>query len=116
MPVTEIPEEVIVGWIAHELGHIMDYEQRSNAGIIIFGYHYLFSSKYVKEAERVADTYAVERGLGKYLIATKRFILDHAEIPQVYKNKITRLYLSPDMIVELVKKLEEKKQKEAAQA
>lgn len=115
MAVTEIPEEVMVGWIAHELGHIMDYEQRSNAGIISFGYRYLFSSKYVKVAERVADTYAVERGLGKYLIATKRFILDHAEIPQVYKNKITRLYLSPDVIVELVKKLEEKKQKEATQ-
>jgi len=116
MPVTEIPEEVMVGWIAHELGHIMDYEQRSNTGIISFGYRYLFSSKYVKEAERVADTYAVERGLGKHLIATKRFILDHAEIPQAYKNKITRLYLSPDVIVELVKKLEEKKQKEVAQA
>lgn len=111
MPITEIPEEVMVGWIGHELGHILDYEHRSNAGIVSFGYRYLFSPAYVKEAERAADTYAVERGLGKYIIATKRFILDHAEIPQAYKNKIARLYLSPDVIVEQVKKLEEKKQK-----
>lgn len=114
MPITQIPEVVMVGWIAHELGHIMDYEHRSNAGITLFGYRYLFSPAYVKEAERVADTYAVERGLGEYIIATKRFILDHAQIPQAYKNKIARLYLSPDVIVELVKKLEEKKQKATA--
>jgi hypothetical protein len=110
MPITKIPDEVMIGWIGHELGHILDYEQRSNTGIISFGYQYLFSPTYVKEAERVADTYAVERGLGSYIIATKRFILDHAELPQSYKNKIARLYLSPDVIVELVKKLEEKEQ------
>ena len=109
MPITEIPEMVMVGWIAHELGHIMDYEHRTNAEIVSFGLRYLFSPVYVKEAERAADMYAVERGLGKYIIATKRFILDHAEIPQGYKDKIARLYLSPDVIVELVKKLEEKK-------
>ena len=110
MPITGMPEEVMVGWIVHELGHILDYEHRSNAAIVLFGFRYLFSPEYVKEAERVADTYAVERGAGTYILATKRFILDHAEIPQEYKNKITRLYLSPDVIVELVKKLEEKKQ------
>jgi hypothetical protein len=70
----------------------------------------------VKEAERVADTYAVERGLGKYIIATKRFILDHAELPQSYKDKIARLYLSPDVIVEMVKKMEAKKVGVQAQA
>lgn len=116
MSITEIPGEVIVGWIGHELGHILDYEHRSNAGIVSFGYRYIFSPAYVKEAERVADTYAVDRGLGKYIIATKRFILDHAEIPQAYKSKIARLYLSPDVIVEQVRKLEEKKQKEAVKA
>ena len=110
LPITEIPEAVMVGWIVHELGHILDYENRSNAAIVRFGFLYVFSKEYVKEAERVADTYAVERGSGKYILSTKRFILDHAEIPQAYKDKITRLYLSPDIIVDLVKKLEEKKQ------
>lgn len=111
LPITEIPKDVMVGWLVHELGHIMDYEHRNNAAIVLFGTRYLFSPEYVKEAERVADTYAVEHGSGEFILATKRFILDHAEIPQEYKNKITSLYLSPDVIVELVKKLEEKKQK-----
>lgn len=111
LPITEIPETVMVGWIVHELGHILDYERRTNAEIVLFGFRYLFSPEYVKEAERVADTFAVERGAGKYILATKRFILDHADIRQEYKNKIKRLYLSPDVIVDLVKKLEEKKLK-----
>jgi len=113
LPVTDIPETVMVGWIVHELGHILDYEHRTNAEIALFGVRYVLSPKYVKVAERVADTYAVERGAGKYILATKRFILDHADIPQEYKNKIKRLYLSPDVIVDLVKKLEENKQKVA---
>jgi exoribonuclease R len=111
LPITQIPEAVKVGWIVHELGHILDYEHRTNAEIALFGFRYVFSPEYVKEAERVADTYAVERGAGKYILSTKRFILDHADIPQEYKNKIKRLYLSPDVIVDLVKKLEEKKKK-----
>lgn len=109
IPIEQIPEDVMIGWIGHELGHILDYENKSNTGMISFGYRYYFSSEYVKKAEVVADTYAVNHGLGHYIISTKRFILDHAELPQSYKDKIARLYLSPDVIVEQVKKLEEKK-------
>lgn len=108
MPIQEIPAEVMIGWVGHELGHILDYEGKTNGQLVSFGYQYYLSSKYVKKAEMIADTLAVERGMGKYIIATKRFILDHAELPQAYKDKIARLYLSPDVIVEQVRKLEEK--------
>jgi hypothetical protein len=87
----------------------LDYEGKSNAGMVSFGYRYYFSPAYVKQAEMVADSLAVERGMGNFIVATKRFILDHAELPQAYKDKIRRLYLSPDVIVEQVRKLEEQK-------
>lgn len=109
MSILKIPDDVMIGWIGHELGHILDYEGMSNAAMVQFGYRYYFSPKFVKHAEMVADSLAVERGMGNYIVATKRFILDHAELPQSYKDKIARLYLSPDVIVEQVKKLEEKK-------
>ena len=64
-----------------------------------------------QKAEQKADQYAVDHGLGHYLVATKRFILDHAELPQAYKDKIARLYVSPEEIVEQVKKLEAQKQR-----
>ena len=103
----------MIGWIGHELGHILDYEGKSNLEIMSFGYRYLFHPSFVKHAEMVADSFAVERGMGHFIVATKRFILDHAELPQSYKDKIRRLYLSPDVIVEQVKKLEvEKLQKQ----
>ena len=109
MPIQQIPNDVMIGWIGHELGHILDYESMSNVGMMSFGYRYYFHPEFVKHAEMVADSLAVERGMGNYIVATKRFILDHAELPQAYKDKIARLYLSPDVIVEQVKKLEEKK-------
>jgi hypothetical protein len=107
MPIQNIPDEVMIGWVGHELGHILDYEGRSNVEMVRFGYRYYFFPSYVKQAEMVADSLAVERGMGNYIVATKRFILDHADLPQAYKDKIKRLYLSPDVIVEKVRKLEE---------
>ncbi|WP_374165677.1 hypothetical protein [Arcticibacter sp. MXS-1] len=109
VPIHQIPDNIMVGWIGHELGHVMDYESRSNLDMIRFGLSYLLSSRFIRKAEQVADTHAVNHGLGEYIIATKRFILEHAELPQAYKDKIARLYLSPDAIVEQVKKLEERK-------
>lgn len=110
LPILTIPDEVFIGWIGHELGHILDYEGKSNTSLISFGYNYVFHSSFVKHAEMLADLFAVERGLGNYIVATKRFILNHAELPKAYKDKISRLYLSPDIIVEKVRALELKKQ------
>ena len=108
MPIIQIPDTVMIGWIGHELGHILDYTSKKNGEMVSFGYRYYFNSAFVKKAEMMADSLAVERGMGHYIIATKRFILDHADLPQAYKDKISRLYLSPDMILEQVRKLEEK--------
>lgn len=109
IPIHQIPDAIMIGWIGHELGHIMDYESRSNVGMIGFGIGYVFSPSYVKSVEQIADMFAVNRGLGPYLIETKQFILNHAHLPQAYKDKIARLYVSPEEIVEQVKKLEEER-------
>jgi hypothetical protein len=109
IPIHQIPDDIMIGWIGHELGHIMDYERRSNVGLIGFGIGYISSARYVKKVEQFADGFAVQHGLGPYLIKTKRFILDHAELPQAYKDKIARLYVSPEEIVEQVRALEEEK-------
>ncbi|RYG06623.1 MAG: hypothetical protein EOO07_28895 [Chitinophagaceae bacterium] len=108
-PIHQLPENIIVGWIGHELGHIMDYEQRSKWGLVKFGILYIFSKHQRQLNETMADTYAVNHGLAPYIIETKKFILNNAELPSAYKEKIARLYLSPDDIVEQVRKLEEKK-------
>lgn len=103
----DVPREVLIGWLGHELGHIMDYREKSAVGLVIFGFRYLTSSKYIKEAERAADTFAVNHGMGDYILATKDFILNHSNLSDSYKKRIARLYLSPEEIIVLVNKLEE---------
>jgi len=108
----DIPRLVKIGWFGHELGHIMDYQERTNFGLIIFGIKYLFSKKSVREAERTADTYAIIHGMGEYIIQTKNFILDNSEISEKYKARIRRLYISPEEVMEIINKKSEKEQEE----
>jgi hypothetical protein len=103
----DVPSEVLIGWLGHELGHIMDYRNKSAMGLVIFGARYVTSENYIKEAERAADTYAVNSGMGDYILATKDFILNHSHLSDSYKERIARLYLSPEEILVLVNKLEE---------
>lgn len=100
----DIPSDVKVGWIGHELGHVMDYRERTNIGMLIFGFKYLFSSAHIKEVERAADTYAIAHGMGDYILKTKNFILDNAHLSEKYKQRIRDLYISPEEVMELINK------------
>ncbi len=35
--IRDIPSEALIGWLVHELGHIMDYHQRSTVDLVVFG-------------------------------------------------------------------------------
>tara|TARA_R110002049_G_scaffold242357_1_gene416183 strand:+ start:24329 stop:24862 length:534 start_codon:yes stop_codon:yes gene_type:complete len=98
----DLPSDVLIGWIGHELGHLMDYEQRSNWNLIVFGIKYLFSENSIVSAERSADSFAVKNGMQDYILKTKNYILNHADISEAYKLRIRKYYLSPEEIMEIV--------------
>ena len=98
----DIPSDVIIGWLGHELGHIMDYRDRTGVGMIIFGIKYLFSGAHIKEVERAADTYAINHGMGEYILQTKNFILDNASFSERYKANLRKLYMSPEEVMHLI--------------
>ncbi len=102
----DVPKNIMVGWLGHELGHIMDYQDRSSLNLVWFGAKYTFSGSYLKEAERAADTYAVSHGMGPYIVETKNFILDNAQIQEKYKKRIRKFYLSPEEIMVMVEEKE----------
>lgn len=110
--VVDVDDDIMIGWIGHELGHVMDYRDRGKFDMIIFGLKYLFSSAHIKEVERAADTFAVEHGMHEYILATKNFILNNTSISPEYKARIKRLYMSPEEIMELVNKLHPKEVEE----
>ena len=105
----DIPDDIFIGWIGHELGHVIDYQNRSNWNLIKFGINYLFSEKSIVEAERTADSFAVANGMETYILKTKNFILNHADITQSYKDRIQKYYLSPEEIMVLVEDRDKKK-------
>lgn len=101
-PIQELPKDVLVGWIGHELGHIMDYLRRNNWSMFLFGIGYYTSKSFIISAERAADTYAINHDLGDYILATKDFILHKAGMPEKYIKRIERLYLSPEEVMDIV--------------
>lgn len=108
LPIETIPQNILIGWVGHELGHVMDYLDRSVWSMVRYGLGYLLSRRYLMQAERTADLHAISHGLGQKIIATKNFILDHAHLPERYKAKIRRLYLSPEETVLLIEEYEKK--------
>lgn len=86
-----IPSDILIGWIGHELGHIIDYSNRSNLNLIWFGIKYLLSDSHIVEAERAADTYAIRNNMENYIIKTKDFILKNADIEDAYKLRIKKI-------------------------
>lgn len=106
--ISDIPSDVIVGWLGHELGHVMDYRERSSFGMLIFGMKYLFSHTHIKEVERAADTFAIDHGMGQYILKTKNFILDNANFSERYKAKLRKLYMSPEEVMHLIEQTQKR--------
>lgn len=98
----QIPKKVLIGWLGHELGHIMDYKNRSALNLLGFGVRYYFSENYIRKAERIADSFAISHNMKDYILATKNFILNHADLSDKYKARIKRLYVSPNEILKIV--------------
>ncbi len=108
----DIPKDIFIGWIGHELGHIMDYESRSKSDLLWFGMKYVFSDNHIVAAERAADKFAVAHNMENYILKTKDFILNNADVSQTYKNRIKKYYLSPEEIMELIAERDKAKHEE----
>jgi hypothetical protein len=102
LSINDIPSDVMIGWLGHELGHIMDYRNRSAFGMLVFGAKYLYSHAHIQEVERAADTFAITHGMGDYILKTKNFILDHSSVSEKYKAKLRKLYMSPEEVMHLI--------------
>lgn len=102
--IEHLPNDVLIGWIGHELGHILDYETRNGLELIWFGIKYIFWQPFTKQAERVADYYALNHQMKRYILATKNYILDDANFSEKYRAKIRKIYVSPEEILNFIEK------------
>lgn len=90
----DLPDNVLRGWFAHELGHIVDYENHSNIGMVTYGIRYVLSDKFKREREHEADSIAIRHGFRKDVIAAKKYILENDFISPDYQNQIKKFYMS----------------------
>ena len=58
----------------------------------------------IVEAEYPADTYAIEHNMESYILKTKDFILNNADIHKPYKLRMKKFYLSPEEIMDIIDK------------
>lgn len=91
--VADVPADVLTGWFAHELGHLVDYRAHTNFQMLLYGFRYLISGSFKTKKEHAADQIAISHGFRKELIATKRFILENDLVGEDYKDKIRRYYM-----------------------
>lgn len=110
--VGDLPEEVLRGWFAHELGHIVDYENHSNMGMIVYGIRYTLSDKYKREREHEADSIAIRHGFREDIITAKKYLLENEFISSDYQNQIKQYYMSirgaelcPDELIPVLPKV-----------
>ncbi len=89
-----LSEDILVGWFAHELGHVVDYMNRPAIDMLGFGIRYITSGDFRREAERRADEIAMAQGFHDQIIATKEFLFNHDLIHESYRNKLKRYYMS----------------------
>ena len=102
IPIHEFPHDVLVGWFVHELGHIMDYKRKDLSSMIQFLVGYLYNPTYRRQAEKTADFFAIQRGMGKFIAAKRSFLMKHQGLSEAYRERLLRHYLSAEAIQEFV--------------
>lgn len=93
----EVPYNAQVGVIGHELGHILDYENRSSVNIAGLGVDYA-TGHYPLDFEKSVDILTIKRGLGWQLLDWSDFVLNKSKASKEYKDFKRKTYLTPEEI------------------
>jgi len=95
---TKLNYNALVGWIGHELSHIVMYQKKTNAGLLFTGIRYIFPSGRMK-IEKETDVCTIWHGLGQALFDGTYYTLFKSEASENYKRKLRKYYLLPEDII-----------------
>ena len=97
----ELSFNSFVGWIAHELGHIAHYRNKTSGGILFTGIKYAFPS-YRRRMERFTDNLVIQHDLGYALLEGTDYTINYSTAKSHYKKYLEKYYLSPLEIKEAI--------------
>ncbi len=101
-----VPFNARVGVIGHELGHVVDYQEKNVLQIIATGFNYLFVPSR-RKLENSIDRITIEHSLGWQIYDFSYFVLHEAEISKQYKQYKRKIYFTPRQILRIMKKMPE---------
>ena len=97
----ELSFNSLVGWIAHELGHIVHYSHKTSGGILFTGIKYAFPG-YRRRMERFTDNLVIQHDLGNALFEGTDYCINYSNAKPHYKKYLRKYYLSPIEIKEAI--------------
>src|SRR6188768_1798147 len=97
----ELSFNSLVGWIAHELGHIVHYSHKTSGGVLFTGIKYAFPG-YRRRMERFTDNLVIHHDLGYALFEGTDYCINHSNAKPHYKKYMEKYYLSPTEIKERI--------------
>lgn len=110
MDYNELSQKAKIGWIGHELSHIVDFQERNVLGIIRVGVYY-GKSKFRRRLERKVDDLTIQHGLGEELFDGVDYMLNSSAASENYKKNFVKHYLSLKEIRTRIKERKEKRLK-----
>jgi hypothetical protein len=98
---SELTFNAIVGWIGHELGHIVHYSHKTNTGVAFIGVKYAVPG-YRRKMERFTDQIAVQHDLGYALYEGVDYTMNRSYATEHYKKCQQKYYLQPEEIIDRI--------------
>lgn len=96
-----LPFNAQIGVLGHEIGHIVEYNQKKNLQIIGLAFK-LLNSKYVNSFEFNTDSIAIEHGLGSQLHDWSSYVRKALDIEEwkgaVGTSSTNQRYMNPETI------------------
>jgi hypothetical protein len=98
----ELSFNSLVGWIAHELSHIVHYDHKGFAGVLLMGIKYALPG-FRRRMERFTDQLVIKHNLGYALYEGTDYSINYSTASQKYKKNLIKFYLSPAEIKNYIK-------------
>jgi hypothetical protein len=96
LDIDSLSETIKIGWIAHELGHIMDYESRTAFSVMAMGFFYVTVPSFKRNIEQSVDIITIRHGLGWEHCVGVEYMHSCPNATEKYKQNNLKYYLPMD--------------------
>jgi hypothetical protein len=96
LDIDSLSETIKIGWIAHELGHVVDYESRTAFSLMAMGLFYVSVPSFKRNIEQSVDIITIRHGLGWEHCEGVEYMLTKSNATEKYKKNNLKYYLPMD--------------------